>query len=135
MVNCRVTYVRKHSYTTKSNAIRIVKVAGSKMSVQHKAKVSNGVKCGECGCILAGLRHVRPFARKWLPKNKRTVARAYGGVRCHKCVQNKILRSFLISEHNLLKQQVEKKENEAQQKTKETQKKAVKKTAKKTQKK
>ncbi|KAL7719604.1 60S ribosomal protein L34 [Entamoeba marina] len=128
----RVTYVRKHSYNTRSNAIRIVKTAGGKFTVHHRGKQSNGVKCGDCGRILPGIRHIRPHEYKWLPKCKRTVARAYGGVRCHKCVQNKILRSFLISEHNLIKMAAAKKfADEKKQAAEENKKKIAKKTQKK----
>lgn len=134
----RITYIRKHSYNTRSNAIRIVKTAGSNMTVQHKGKMSNGVKCGDCGMPLAGIRHLRPHEYKWIPKHKRTVARAYGGVRCHKCVQKKILRSFLINEHKAIQLQKIMKEREAkklarEEKKKET--KTAKKQTKKTQKK
>ena len=121
----RITYIRKHSYNTKSNAIRIVKTAGSKMTVQHKGKISSGVKCGDCGCLLAGIRHLRPHEYKWLPKHKRTVARAYGGVKCHKCVQKKILRAFLIDEHRTVQLAKAKKQIEEKQQAKEEKKKTV----------
>ncbi|EDR29496.1 60S ribosomal protein L34-A, putative [Entamoeba dispar SAW760] len=122
----RVTYVRKHSYNTKSNGIRIVKTAGGKMTVQHRQKISNGVRCGDCGCVLAGIRHIRPHQYGWLGKSKRTVTRAYGGVRCHKCVQKKILRAFLINEHNLIKLAAAKSNLENKQNVKEDKKKATK---------
>ena len=134
----RVTYVRKHSYNTRSNAIRIVKTAGSNMTVQHKGKMSAGVKCGDCGCLLAGIRHLRPHEYKWIPKNKRTVTRAYGGVRCHKCVQKKILRAFLINEHKaiqLRKAEAERQNKLAQKEERRKVEKTAKKQTKKTQKK
>ena len=134
----RITYIRKHSYNTRSNAIRIVKTAGSNMTVQHKGKISSGVKCGDCGCLLAGIRHLRPHEYKWIPKNKRTVTRAYGGVRCHKCVQKKILRAFLISEHKaiqLRKAEIEKQNKKEVKETKKQESKVPKKAGKKTQKK
>jgi large subunit ribosomal protein L34e len=70
---------------------------------------------------------MRPHEYKWVPKNKRTVTRAYGGVRCHKCVQKKILRAFLISEHKaiqLRKAEIEKQNKKEVKETKKQESKA-----------
>ena len=34
-------------------------------------------------------------------KSEKTVARAYGGSRCHKCVRQRIVRAFLIEEQKI----------------------------------
>ena len=119
----RVHYIRKHSYNTKSNQVRVVKTPGGRLTVLPRKKISNGVKCGECGCVLAGIKHVRPHEYRWIKKSKRTVTRAYGGARCHKCVQKKILRAFFISEQKLmqraLKQQAKELKAEQQVKAQE----------------
>lgn len=36
-------------------------------------------------------------------KREKTVSRAYGGSRCHKCVRNRIVRAFLIEEQKISK--------------------------------
>jgi len=39
-----------------------------------------------------------------LAKSKdKTVSRAYGGSRCHKCVKQRIVRAFLIEEQKIVK--------------------------------
>lgn len=35
-------------------------------------------------------------------RRKKTVKRAYGGVLCHKCVKEKIVRAFLIEEQKIV---------------------------------
>lgn len=34
---------------------------------------------------------------------EKTVSRAYGGSRCHKCVRNRIVRAFLVEEQKISK--------------------------------
>ena len=36
-------------------------------------------------------------------KREKTVSRAYGGSRCHQCVKQRIVSSFLIEEQKLVK--------------------------------
>ncbi|ELP90475.1 60S ribosomal protein L34-A, putative [Entamoeba invadens IP1] len=122
----RITYIRKHSYNTRSNRIHIVKTAGSKMTVQHVMKRASGPHCSECGAELQGIDHVRSHMYRWMPHFKRSVTRAYGGNKCAKCVQKAILRSFLISEHNLFKAAALKDMKEKALKAKEDKKKASK---------
>merc|ERR1719399_1818990 len=77
----RVTYRRRHSYATKSNVVRKVKTPGGKLVLHNLKKQGKGVKCGDCGKVLQGLPAVRPTELKRIAKNKKTVARAYGGSR------------------------------------------------------
>merc|ERR1712216_829602 len=86
----RLTYRRRHSYATK-------------------------IKCGDCGSALQGLPCVRPMEYKRIAKNKKSVARAYGGSRCAKCVRQRIVRAFLIEEQKIVKQVV-KKQNKTKKK-------------------
>ncbi|GLV39488.1 Ribosomal protein L34b [Carabus blaptoides fortunei] len=44
----------------------------------------------------------RPQERSRLCRRKKTVRRAYGGVMCHKCVKEKIVRAFLIEEQKIV---------------------------------
>ena len=54
--DARVTYRRRHSYNTRSNKIRKVKTPGGRISVHYITKSANGVKCGDCGIPLIGVR-------------------------------------------------------------------------------
>ena len=56
--DARVTYRRRHSYNTRSNKIRKVKTPGGKLSVHYVTKSAKGVKCGDCGIPLIGVRRV-----------------------------------------------------------------------------
>merc|ERR1712054_389041 len=100
----RLTYRRRHSYATKSNKLRKVKTPGGVLTFHNVAKKATGVKCGDCGGVLQGIPHLRPVMYKRLPKNKKTVARAYGGSRCATCVRQRIVRTFLIEEQKIVKQ-------------------------------
>merc|ERR1712138_329094 len=75
----RLTYRRRHSYATKSNKVRKVKTPGGVLTFHNVRKKASGVKCGDCGKVLQGLPALRPYLYKRIPKNKKTVARAYGG--------------------------------------------------------
>merc|ERR1712039_1147487 len=73
----RVTYRRRHCYSTKA---------------------AKGPSCGDCGISLPGIAHLRPKQYQRIPKNQKTVSRAYGGSRCGGCVRQRILRAFLVEE-------------------------------------
>merc|ERR1711924_178318 len=90
-----------HSYATKSNVVRKVKTPGGKLVLHNLKKQGKGVKCGDCGKVLQGLPAVRPTELKRIAKNKKTVARAYGGSRCSTCVRQRIVRAFLIESRRL----------------------------------
>merc|ERR1712146_592693 len=89
---------------TKSNVVRKVKTPGGKLVLHNLKKQGKGVKCGDCGKVLQGLPAVRPTELKRIAKNKKTVARAYGGSRCSTCVRQRIVRAFLIEEQKIVKQ-------------------------------
>merc|ERR1711977_784825 len=97
----RVTYRRRHSYATKSNIVRKVKTPGGKLTLHNLRKQGKGVKCGDCGKVLQGLPALRPCQLRRVAKNKKQVARAYGGSRCATCVRQRIVRAFLIEEQRL----------------------------------
>lgn len=46
---------------------------------------------------------LRPREYAQISKPKKTVQRAYGGSRCAKCVQDRIVRAFLIEEQKIVK--------------------------------
>merc|ERR1712138_10021 len=108
----RLTYRRRHSYATKSNKVRKVKTPGSVLTFHNVRKKASGVKCGDCGKVLQGLPALRPYLYKRIPKNKKTVARAYGGSRCATCVRQRIVRAFLIEEQKIVKQVLKQKKKD-----------------------
>merc|ERR1719502_1650025 len=71
--------------------------------------------------MIQGVPRVRPMQLRRLKKRQRTVARAYGGSRCAKCVRARIVRAFLIEEQKCVKQVLL--EKEKQRKTEEAPKK------------
>lgn len=100
----RVTYVRRHSYRTKSNIAKVVKTPGGRLACHYVKKRANGPKCGGCGNALPGIPALRPKQYKKIAKSKRTVTRAYGGSLCHGCVRDRIVRAFLLEEQKIVKQ-------------------------------
>jgi large subunit ribosomal protein L34e len=49
------------------------------------------------------IKHLDNRGFKNATKREKTVSRAYGGSRCHKCVRNRIIRAFLIEEQKISK--------------------------------
>lgn len=49
------------------------------------------------------IQHMDSRGFKNASKREKTVSRAYGGSRCHKCVRNRIVRAFLIEEQKISK--------------------------------
>ncbi|CAN1357254.1 60S ribosomal protein L34 [Linum perenne] len=91
----RLTYRRRHSYATKSNQHRIVKTPGGKLVYQTTKKRASGPKCPVTGKRIQG--------RSRLPRNRRTVNRAYGGVLSGGAVRERIIRAFLVEEQKIVK--------------------------------
>jgi large subunit ribosomal protein L34e len=59
--------------------------------------------CGDCHEPLAGIKHLTSQGFKNAKLREKTVSRAYGGSRCHKCVRSRIVRAFLIEEQKISK--------------------------------
>jgi ribosomal protein L34E len=57
----------------------------------------------DCGTKLAGVPALRPREYATVSRPKKTVQRAYGGSRCANCVQDRIVRAFLIEEQKVVK--------------------------------
>lgn len=104
----RVTYRRRKSYATKSNAIKAVRTPGGKFIAQYQTKKAQAPKCADTGVQLYGIPALRPFSYKHLAVRKRTVSRAYGGVLSAAAVKARIIRAFIAEEarvlHALMKQ-------------------------------
>lgn len=99
----RVTLTRRHAYRTNTNRVKTIKTPGGRHAVQYMAKHRAGAKCGDCKCSLPGIKHMDRRGFKQAHKKDKTVARAYGGNRCHSCVKSRIVRAFLIEEQKIVK--------------------------------
>ncbi|ESO01697.1 hypothetical protein HELRODRAFT_157214 [Helobdella robusta] len=98
----RLTLRRRLPYNTNSNRRRIVKTPGGRLVYQYKKKLGSVPKCGDCKIKLSGITPTRPCDRPRLSRRYKTVNRAYGGSRCHKCVRSRIIRAFLIEEQKIV---------------------------------
>ncbi|KAL2240425.1 UNVERIFIED_CONTAM: 60S ribosomal protein L34 [Sesamum indicum] len=68
-------------------------------------KRASGPKCPVTGKRIQGIPHLRPaeYKRSRLPRNRRTVNRAYGGVLSGSAVRERIIRAFLVEEQKIVK--------------------------------
>ncbi|PNG93968.1 60S ribosomal protein L34, partial [Tetrabaena socialis] len=99
----RLTYRRRHSYHTKSNAVRIVKTPGGRLVYQYKRKQESHPKCAISGVRLHGFKATPHTQLHTLPKRAKSVNRIYGGCLSHKVVKERIIRAFLIEEQKIVK--------------------------------
>ncbi|XP_073979771.1 large ribosomal subunit protein eL34-like [Rhodnius prolixus] len=98
----RLQFRRRLSYNTKSNRRRIVRTPGGRLVYQYLKKPKRIPRCGQCKEKLRGIVPARPMERARICKRKQTVKRAYGGVLCHRCVKERIIRAFLIEEQKIV---------------------------------
>ncbi|KAK5641462.1 hypothetical protein RI129_010009 [Pyrocoelia pectoralis] len=98
----RLVFRRRLSYNTKSNRRRIVRTPGGRLVYQYLKKPKKVPRCGMCKERLRGILPARSFEKSRICYRKKTVKRAYGGVLCHKCVKEKIVRAFLIEEQKIV---------------------------------
>ncbi|XP_074648495.1 large ribosomal subunit protein eL34-like [Tubulanus polymorphus] len=98
----RLTFRRRLSYNTKSNAKKISKTPGGRLVYLYKKKAGSIPKCGDCKIKLSGITPARPKQLMSMSKRHKTVTRTYGGSRCHKCVRSRIVRAFLIEEQKIV---------------------------------
>lgn len=80
-----------------------VRTPGGRLVYQYVKKRRNVPKCGQCKEKLHGIRPTRPSERSRISKRQKTVRRTYGGVLCHQCVRERIVRAFLIEEQKIVK--------------------------------
>ncbi|KAI3985889.1 hypothetical protein MKX01_026675 [Papaver californicum] len=101
----RLTYRSRHSYATKSNQNRVVKLPGGKNILQRTQKKAKGPVCPVTGKRIQGIPHLRPaeYKRSRLSRNRRIVNRAYGGVLSGSAVRERIIRAFLVEEQKIVK--------------------------------
>ncbi|XP_034250228.1 60S ribosomal protein L34-like [Thrips palmi] len=98
----RLVYRRRLSYNTKSNKRKAVRTPGGKLVYQYLKKKGKVPSCGQCKDSLRGITPARPMERSRMSRGLLTVKRPYGGVLCHKCVKERIVRAFLIEEQKIV---------------------------------
>jgi large subunit ribosomal protein L34e len=103
MPDNRFTFRTHHSFATRSNKNRLVRTPGGRLSVQHVQKKTGHHTCGDTGAKLNGIPALVSSKFKALSKNKKTVARAYGGVLSGGAVRSRIIRAFLVEERKVVK--------------------------------
>ena len=103
MPDNRFTFRTHHSFATRSNKNRLVRTPGGRLSVQHVQKKTARHTCGDTGAKLNGIPAITSSKFKALSKNKKTVARAYGGVLSAGAVRTRIIRAFLVEEKKMVK--------------------------------
>ncbi|PAA74749.1 hypothetical protein BOX15_Mlig032342g2 [Macrostomum lignano] len=102
MTHQRLTLRRRLSYNTKSNRRTVSKTPGGRLVYLYRKKLGAVPKCGDCKVKLHGVTPSRPMERCRMSKRLKTVNRAYGGSRCHKCVTERIVRAFLVEEQKIV---------------------------------
>ena len=80
-----------------------IMLSGGRHVAQYLSKARRGAICGDCRTPLPGIKHMDSNGFKNAKQNDKTVSRAYGGSRCHKCVRQRIVRAFLVEEQKLSK--------------------------------
>jgi large subunit ribosomal protein L34e len=99
----RITLTRRHAYRTRSNRVKTIRAPGGRHIAQYIDKHRKGSVCGDCEIVLPGIKHMDSTAFKKAVGREKTVSRAYGGSRCHKCVRERIVRAFLVDEQKIVK--------------------------------
>ena len=102
----RLTYRRRLSYNTRSNRQKTVKTPGGNLRYIYTKRPASKPKCGDCGTALQAIPALRPFQLMSMKRTDKSVARPYGGSRCHTCVRQRIVRAFLIEEQKIVKRMV-----------------------------
>ncbi|EAT38810.1 AAEL009341-PA [Aedes aegypti] len=99
----RLTLRRRLSYNTKSNKRRVVRTPGGRLVYLYVKKQRTVPKCGQCKEKLSGIKPSRPSERPRMCRRLKTVTRTFGGVLCHRCLRERIVRAFLIDEQKVVK--------------------------------
>lgn len=99
----RITLTRRHAYRTTNNRVKSIRAPGGRHIAQYLSKHRKGAVCGDCQVSLPGIKHMDSRGFKNAVNREKTVSRAYGGSRCHKCVRERIVRAFLVDEQKIVK--------------------------------
>ena len=126
----RVTHSRRHAYRTRSNKTKTILTPGGRHAGQYIKKARKGAMCGDCHCVLPGIKHMDSTGFHTSKHRERTVSRPYGGTRCGNCVRQRIVRAFLIEEQKIVKKVLATKKEKKVAAPKKTEKAAPKKSKK-----
>lgn len=80
-----------------------VRTPGGRLVYLYLKKPRTVPKCGQCKEKLKGVTPSRPSERPRMSRRLKTVSRTFGGVLCHKCLRERIIRAFLIDEQKVVK--------------------------------
>ena len=94
----RIQLRRRNPYNTARNHVVPVRTPGNKLVAHYLKKRVNGPHCAETHKAIPGIRHLTTKQLKNLPKNERTVSRAYGGVYLYSVVKDRIINAFIQEE-------------------------------------
>jgi large subunit ribosomal protein L34e len=75
-----------------------VRTPGNKLVAHYISKRSKGQMCAETGKNLPGIPHITTEKLRLLPRNKRTVARPYGGALSGPVLRDRIINAFMEEE-------------------------------------
>ena len=104
MADTRIHYLRKHTYTTRSNKIRKLRTPGGRLTIQYIKKKCKGPQTAfGVKTKLSGLKKLSNPDYWRSSRSSRRIARAYGGVITPTELKERILRSFLIEELKIVK--------------------------------
>jgi len=94
----RYTLRRSNPYRTMRNRAVPVRTPGNKLVAHYLKKRAKGPRCAATGKPLQGIPHLGTQKLGRLPKNQRTVSRAYGGMYCASVVRDRIINAFMDEE-------------------------------------
>lgn len=80
-----------------------VRTPGGRLVYLYVKKPRTVPKCGQCKEKLKGITPTRPSERPRMSRRVKTVSRSFGGVLCHRCLRERIIRAFLIDEQKVVK--------------------------------
>ena len=104
MPDNRVHYLRKHTYSTRSNKIRKIRTPGGRLTVQYIKKTSKGPQTAiKTRSRLSGLKKMSNSDYYRQNRSSRRISRPYGGVITPEELKEKIMRAFLIEEVKVVK--------------------------------
>lgn len=80
-----------------------VRTPGGRLVYLYVKKPRTVPRCGQCKEKLKGVTPSRPSERPRMSRRLKTVSRSFGGVLCHRCLRERIIRAFLIDEQKVVK--------------------------------
>ncbi|MFH1431785.1 MAG: 50S ribosomal protein L34e [archaeon] len=88
----------KQIFETKSVKRIATRTPGGKLTYNYRKKKVSAATCSNCNQKLGGVPRMRAFEINKLPKTKKRPERAYGGVLCPACLEEKIKNRLTVTE-------------------------------------